>query len=70
MIESRLAAIRAADPALDCVRIKSRTPKLADTGLLLGKKSRLSGRIFGVAKVAQADANEAEPLVRAEGDTF
>jgi hypothetical protein len=39
--------------------------KLVYTGLLLGKKSRLSGRILGLAKVAQADANHAKPLVRA-----
>src|SRR6266849_3051973 len=44
--------------------------KLAYTGLLLGKKSRLSGRILRVAEIAQADANQAKPLVRAEADTF
>jgi hypothetical protein len=44
--------------------------KLAYTGLLLGKKSRLRGRILRVAKVAQADANQAKPLVRPEADTF
>jgi hypothetical protein len=44
--------------------------QLAYTGLLLGKKSRLRGRILRVAKVAQADANQAKPLVRAEADTF
>jgi len=44
--------------------------KLAYTGLLLGKKSRLRGRIRRVAKVAQADANQAKPLVRTEADTF
>jgi hypothetical protein len=38
--------------------------------LLLGKKSRLSGRILSVAEIAQADANQAKPLVRAEADTF
>jgi hypothetical protein len=43
---------------------------LAYTGLSLGKKSRLRGRILRVAKVAQADANQAKPLVRAEADTF
>jgi hypothetical protein len=31
--------------------------KLAYTGLLLGKKSRLTGPILSVEKVAQADAN-------------
>ncbi len=36
----------------------------------LGKKSRLSGPILRVAKVTQADANQAKPLVRAEADTF
>ena len=44
--------------------------KLAYTGLLLGKKSRLSGRILSVAEIAQADANQAKPLMRAEADTF
>jgi hypothetical protein len=44
--------------------------KLAYTGFLLGKKSRLRERILRVAKVAQADANQAKPLVRAEADTF
>jgi hypothetical protein len=44
--------------------------KLACTGSLLGKKSRLSGPILSVAKVAQADANQAKPLVRAEADTI
>jgi len=38
--------------------------KLAYTGLLLGKKSWLRGCILGVAKVAQADANQAKPLLR------
>jgi hypothetical protein len=38
--------------------------------LLLGKKSRLNGRILRVAEIAQADANQAKPLVRAEADTF
>jgi hypothetical protein len=32
----------------------------------LGKKSRLSGPIFRVAKVAHADANQAKPLVWSE----
>ena len=44
--------------------------KLAYTDLLLGKKSRLRGRILRVAKVTQADAHQAKPLVRAEADTF
>jgi hypothetical protein len=44
--------------------------KLAYTGLFLGKKSRLSGRILRVAEIAQADANQPKPLVRAEADTF
>jgi hypothetical protein len=38
--------------------------------LLLGKKSRQSGRILGVAEIAQADANQAKPLVRTEADAF
>jgi hypothetical protein len=44
--------------------------ELAYTGLLLGKKSRLSGCILRVAKVAQADADQAEPLLRAHGFPF
>ena len=48
----------------------SLTKSLIYTGFLLGKKSRLSGAILRVAKVAQADANQAEPLLRAEADTF
>jgi hypothetical protein len=44
--------------------------KLAYTGVLLGKKCRLRRNILRVAKVAQADANQAKPLVRAEADTF
>jgi hypothetical protein len=44
--------------------------KLAYTGLLLGKKSRLSGRILWVAEIAQADTNQAKALMRAEADTF
>jgi len=44
--------------------------KLAYAGLLLGKESRLSGRILCVAEIAQADANETEALVRTEADTF
>ena len=47
----------------------SRNRKLAYTGLLLGKKSRLSRPILRVAKVAQADADQAKPLVRAKADT-
>jgi hypothetical protein len=31
--------------------------KLAYIGLLSGKKSGLSGRIFGVAEIAEADAD-------------
>src|SRR5258706_272563 len=44
--------------------------KLAYAGLLLGKKSRLRERILRVAKVAQADANQAKPLLPAEADAF
>src|SRR5882762_4062906 len=44
--------------------------KLAYTGVLLGKKSRLRGRILRVAKVGQANANKAEPLLRAQADAF
>jgi len=36
----------------------------------LGKKGRLSGGILRATKVAQADANQAKPLVLAEADTF
>ena len=38
--------------------------------LPLGEKIRLSRCILWVAKVAQADANQAKPLARAEADTF
>jgi hypothetical protein len=34
------------------------------------KERRLSSHVHGVAKVGQADANQAKPLVRAEADTF
>jgi hypothetical protein len=44
--------------------------KVVYIGLFLGKKSRLSGRILRVTKIAQADANQAKPLARAEADTF
>jgi hypothetical protein len=44
--------------------------KPAYTGVLLGKKSRLRRRILRVAKIAQADANQAKPLALAEADTF
>ncbi len=40
------------------------------TGSLLGKKSRLRGRIRSVEKIAQAHANEAKPLLRVETDAF
>ena len=36
----------------------------------LGKKSRLSGAILRVAKVPQADPNQAKPLVRSEADAL
>jgi hypothetical protein len=39
---------------------------MTDNAVWLGKKSRLSGPILRVAKVAQADANQAKPLVRSE----
>jgi hypothetical protein len=44
--------------------------RLTDNAVWLGKKSRLSGPILRVAKVAQADANQAKPLVRSEDDTL
>jgi hypothetical protein len=50
--------------------VSSANRKLANTGLLLGKKNRPSGRILRVAEIAQADANQTKPLVRAEADTF
>jgi hypothetical protein len=43
---------------------------LTDNAVWLGKKSRLSRPILRVAKVAQADANQAKPLVRSEADTL
>jgi hypothetical protein len=57
-------------PSLESKQKTRRIRQLAYTGLLLGKKSRLRGRIPRVAKVAQADANQAKPLVRPEADTF
>jgi hypothetical protein len=48
--------------------VASRT--LAYSGLLLGEKSGLSGRVIGIVKIAQADANQAKPLLRAEAHTF
>jgi hypothetical protein len=39
---------------------------LTHNAVLLRKKSRLSEPIPRVAKVAQADANQAKPLVRSE----
>ena len=46
------------------------TRHLTHNGLWLGEKSRQRGRILRVAKVAQADANQAKPLLRAEADAF
>ena len=43
---------------------------LTDNPVWLGKKSRLSGPILRAAKVTQADANQAKPLVRSEADTL
>ena len=43
---------------------------LTHDAVWLGKKSRLSGPILRVAKVAQADANQAKPLVRSEADAL
>jgi hypothetical protein len=37
---------------------------------LLGQKSRVRGRILVVVKVAKADADEAEALMRVEDDRF
>ena len=59
-----------AQPDSHVVSGSSASRKLAYTGLLLGKKSRLSGRIRRVAEIAQADTNQAKPLLRAEADTF
>jgi hypothetical protein len=42
---------------------------LTNTALLL-KERRLSGYLLRLEKVAQADANQAKPLLRAEADTF
>ena len=42
---------------------------LTHNAVWLGKKSRLRP-ILRVAKVAQADANQAKPLVRSEADTL
>jgi aromatic ring-cleaving dioxygenase len=43
---------------------------LTHNAVWLGKKSRLSGPILRVAKVAHADANQVKPLVRSEADTL
>jgi hypothetical protein len=48
----------------------SANQKLNYTSFLFGEKSRLSGSILKVTKVAQADANQAKPVLRAEADTF
>ena len=68
----------AATPASDGLRWSADGPfgrhslgrQLTHNAVWLGKKSRLSGRILRVAKVAEADANQAKPLVRAEANTF
>jgi len=44
--------------------------KLTYDALWLGKKSRLRPRVFRVAKVAQAHAHQAEPLLRPEADAL
>jgi hypothetical protein len=61
----------------ECARFRNRKEsklsrywKRAYTGLLLGKKSRLRGRIFRIAKVAEADADETKALLGAEADMF
>ena len=46
------------------------TRHLTHNGLWLGEKSRLRRRILRVAEIAQADTNQAKPLVRGEADTF
>jgi hypothetical protein len=38
--------------------------------LWLGKKTRLRRCIVGIVKIAQPNANEAEPLPRLEADAF
>ena len=43
---------------------------LTDNAVWLDKKSRLSGPILRVAKVAEADANQAKPLAWSEADTL
>jgi len=44
--------------------------ELTHNAVRLHKKSRLRGHNLRVAKVANADANQAKPLQRAEADTF
>ena len=46
--------------------MRMRANDLTHNAVWLGKKTRLSGPILRVAKVAQADANQAKPLVWSE----
>jgi hypothetical protein len=52
------------------VFLRDESNDLTDNAAWLRKKSRLSVPILRVAKVAQADANQAKPLVRSETDTL
>jgi len=56
--------------AVDWTFLGDESNDLTDNAVWLGKKSRLSGPVLRVAKVAQADANQAKPLVRSEADTL
>src|SRR6266478_3961301 len=50
----------------ESVSLGDESNDLTHNAVWLGKKSRLSGPILRVAKVAHADANQAKPLVRSE----
>jgi hypothetical protein len=62
--------VRLVEPFEPCesesVSLGDESNDLTHNAVWLGKKSRLSGPILRVAKVARGDANQAKPLVRSE----
>ena len=52
------------------VFLRDESNDLTDNAVWLGTKIGLSGAILRSQKVAQADANQAKPLVRSEADTL
>jgi hypothetical protein len=52
------------------VRKEQKTADMSRNIVYLSKESRLSGGVFRAGKVAKADADEAEALVRREADTL